>query len=60
MDIRLTLTPSQARALCDVLATSRARQHDTTLGPLWRELNVRLLAAPLANGSLRPTVFPSD
>ena len=46
MDIRLTLTPSQARALCDVLATSRTRQHDTTLGPLWRELNSQLLTAP--------------
>jgi len=46
MDIRLTLTPDQARALCDVLATSRARQHDTTLGSLWRELNTQLLTAP--------------
>lgn len=67
MDIRLTLTTSQADALLDVLALHPSRRHDTTLGPLWHELNEQLsaalcgqIAAPCEDPRLSPTLLSSE
>jgi hypothetical protein len=67
MDIRLRLSPGQARALRDILATTPHRQHDATLAPLWHALDRQLSAALCGkntaspvDGRARSTVLSSD